>query len=273
MELLTYIILGLIQGITEPLPISSSGHLVIVQTIFGINQPGITFEAFINFGSTIAIIIYFFKDIKVLIVGFFQSLFGDKKKKEIYKVEYDYVLKLIVATIPLVIIGGFVSIYGLEFGDNIKNVSIALIITGLLLLLVSKKNGNKTIEKMSYLSILLIGFGQCIAILPGISRSGITLVFALMLMMTKEDAFKFSFMMYLPASFGAMIYSMYELSTTGTGTLSGISMYIISAIFAALATLVGVKIFKNILMSNKLKYFSMYCFFVGGTILISIILL
>ena len=264
-DLFIYIVLGIIQGFTEPLPISSSGHLVVFQTLLGTNNESVVYEAFVNFGSTIAIVIYFFKDIKKLIIDFFGKIFTKGEENKKYDDGFNYVLKMIVATIPLVVVGLSIYFLGISFGDDVWMIAVALIITGILLLIVSNKNGTKSIEEMSYWSILLIGIGQTIAIFPGISRSGITLVVALLLMMNKNDAFKFSFMIYLPASAGALIYSLIEIR--GQENFDQLLIYVISAIFAGIFTFIGIKIFKSAIIRNNLKYFSMYCFFLGSLIL------
>lgn len=255
-----YILLGIIQGFTEPLPISSSGHVAIFQELFGLSIEGIVFEAFINFGSTIAIIIYFWKDIRKLFFGGINYLkSGLKENTE----ESNYLWKIFWATIPMVIATIIMIGFDITLGDNIRAIGFALFVTSMSLFFVSKKSGNLTIKDMSFKIAILIGIGQAIALMPGISRSGMTMVFALALGLKREDAFNFSFMMFIPASIGALMYSLYEIVQAGEFSV----YYLVSAFFAFVFTAVGLVITKKFVMASKLHYFAIYCLVVSGIII------
>lgn len=257
---LIYILLGIIQGFTEPLPISSSGHVAIAQQLLGVQNTGIAFEAFINFGSTIAIVIYFWDDIKRLFFGGIDYLkSGLKENTE----ESSYLWKIFWATIPMVIVTIVMMVMGIEFGDNVRTIGFALFITSMALFFVMNKSGNTTIKNMSYKVAILIGVGQAIALMPGISRSGMTMVFALALGMTKKDSFEFSFMMFIPASIGGLIYSLLEIFKTGDFSV----LYIVSAIFAFIFTVFGLKLTRKFVMASKLHYFAIYCLIVSVAII------
>lgn len=257
---LIYIFLGILQGFTEPLPISSSGHVAIAQQLLGVQNTGIAFEAFINFGSTIAIIIYFWDDIKRLFFGGIDYLkSGLKENTE----ESSYLWKIFWATIPMVIATLLMMVSGITFGDDVRTIGFALFVTSMALFFVSNKSGNITIENMSYKIAILIGIGQAIALMPGISRSGMTMVFALALGMAKKDAFDFSFMMFIPASIGGLIYSLIEISQSGDFSF----LYIISAIFAFIFTVFGLKLTRKFVMASKLNYFAIYCLIVSLTVI------
>lgn len=258
---LIYILLGIIQGFTEPLPISSSGHVAIAQQLLGVDNSGIAFEAFINFGSTIAIVIYFWDDIQRLFFGGIDYLKSGLKENT---AESNYLWKIFWATIPMVIVTLIMVATGTEFGDNIRTIGFALFITSMALFFVSNKSGDTTIRDMSFKVAILIGVGQAIALMPGISRSGMTMVFALALGMRKKDAFDFSFMMFIPASIGGLIYSLLEIFTTGDFNI----MYIVSAFFAFIFTVFGLKLTKRFVMASKLHYFAIYCLIVSITIIL-----
>ncbi len=257
---LIYILLGIIQGFTEPLPISSSGHVAIFSQLFGFQADGIAFEAFINFGSTIAIIIYFWSDIKRLFFGGINYLkSGLRENTE----QSNYLWKIFWATIPMIIVTLIFIIFDITIGDSIITIGIALFITSMSLFYVSNKSGETTVKSMSFKIAFLIGIGQAIALMPGISRSGMTMVFALSLGLTRKDAFDFSFMMFIPASIGGLIYSLYEITSAGTFPIE----YIISALFAFIFTGLGLIVTKKFVMASKLHYFAIYCLLVSSTII------
>lgn len=255
-----YILLGIIQGFTEPLPISSSGHVAIAQALLGVQIDGIAFEAFINFGSTIAIVLYFWKDIEKLFFGGIDYIKSGFKEST---TESKYLWKIFWATIPMVIATILMMIFDIEIGDSIRNIGFALFVTSMALFFVSNKAGKTTISNMSYKVAILIGVGQAIALMPGISRSGMTMVFALALGLRREDAFEFSFMMFIPASIGALFYSLYEIAQTGDFSIQ----FIISAFFAFIFTIVGLKVTRKFVMASKLYYFAIYCLIVSISII------
>lgn len=258
---LIYIFLGILQGFTEPLPISSSGHVAIASQLLGMHAEGISFEAFINFGSTIAIIIYFSQDIKRLFWGGIDYLKNGLKENTD---ESNYLWKIFWATIPMVIVTLLMLALNIEFGDNIRIIGIALFVTSMSLFFVSNKSGNTTIRNMSFKVAILIGVGQAIALMPGISRSGMTMVFALALGMRKKDAFDFSFMMFIPASLGGLLYSLIEIATGGSFSM----WYLISALFAFIFTVFGLKLTRKFVMASKLHYFAIYCLVVSLTVIL-----
>lgn len=276
------IVLGIVQGFTEPLPISSSGHMRIIEALLNVNLEGMSFEAFVNFGSTIAIMIYFKDKIKDLFVAGIISIYSvlnillkpNNKEKSKYikvlkknKLEWSYILKIIVATLPLVVVGLFIVIFGFFDLSNVKYIGISLIFTAISLFLVSKLSGSKSIEKITYIDCIIIGLFQAIAIMPGISRSGMSLVGALIVGMNKSDAFEFIFILYLPASLGALILSIISMFSD-PNILRLIVGYICASLAAGIFTYVGLLLLKNFLVQSKLKYFSLYCAIVGSLVLI-----
>lgn len=260
-DFLKYVLLGIIQGFTEPLPISSSGHVAIFSELLGVQSTGISFEAFINFGSTIAIVLYFWDDIKRLVIGGIDYLkSGLKENTE----ESHYLWLIFWATIPLLILTLITMFFDIELGDSIRMIGFSLLITAGALFFVYKKDGHGTIQKMPYLIAILIGVGQAIALMPGISRSGMTMVFALALGLSRKDSFEFSFMMFIPASIGGLFYSLIEIFLNKEFSI----LYIVSAGFAFLFTIFGLKLTKKFVMAAKLNYFAIYCTIVSLAIII-----
>ncbi len=254
MNLIEIVISGVIQGFTEFLPVSSSGHLVIFQNIFKINQPGITMNIFLHTGTLLSVIVVFRKDIMKLITGFFKTL-----KKE--KTDYGKLSWLILAAnIPA-------GVVGILFRDNIEkfftssqSVYIFLIITGMFLFL-SKfcRNDKLDIKNLTLLKSLIIGIGQMAAILPGISRSGITITTGLLLKLKRQDAAKFSFFIMLIAVAGATGLEITKLDMASINIAE-----LITGIFISFITgYIAIKILLRIVRNYKLHYFSYYCISVG----------
>ncbi len=263
--LLIYIILGIIQGFTEPIPVSSSGHLVIFQNLFDLDALNdLNFAIFSNFGSLLAIIIVFRKDIAKLFLDFINYI---KTRKDKYKSGFKYVLLIIIGTIPA-------GLCGLLFNDiieenlsNVKYVGIALLVTALFLFLIRKLKGHKDDNKITIIDAIKIGLFQVVALLPGISRSGATIVGGMFSGLTREAAFKFSFMLYIPISFATMILGVKDVAESSIDFNLLIS-YILGAIAAAIVTFFSTKWFKNIMLKGKLIYFVYYCLIVGALVVL-----
>jgi len=264
---LKYIFLGIIQGFTEPLPISSSGHLVIFQELFNLSIEGLNFEIIVNTGSLIAIIIIFYKDIISLIKNTFLYLF---KKQDEYKKDFQYSVMLIIAVIPAGLIGLLFKTSFDKFSDNLWIVGISLIITSIALSLVGKAAVENTNEELTFMDALVIGFFQIFALFPGISRSGSTMVGGLSRKIKFEDTMKFSFLLYIPISIAASLLSILDLSTSNdTFTIGYIGAFIVSII----STYFAVKWLFKMIRKGNLKYFSIYCLSVGTLVIISKIII
>ncbi len=263
MNLIKYIILGIIQGVTEPLPISSSGHLLIFRELFNTNMfNDLNFEVIVNFGSFLAILIIFWKDIVKLVTGFFKYLFGDKK----YKNEWKYCWLIVLGSIP-------VGIVGLLFKDNIeaiasvKEVGIALIITAIALFLVKNANGTKKDEELTWVDAVIIGLFQMCALLPGLSRSGMVLVGCLLCKLNKEAALKYTFLLYFPVSVASFGLSTIDVVKQGLDSSLLVS-YALGLVAAFIATYFTYKWLSNIVKKGKLWKFSIYCIIVAILVLI-----
>ncbi len=251
-ELLKTIVLGLIQGLTEWLPISSTGHLEIAQYFLKLNVP-ILFDVTLHVGTLLVVLVFFRKDVKQVISALYRLDF---------KTEHGRLIPLIiVGTIPTALIG-FV------FGDSIEAIfqtpspiALAFIFCGIILYLTKyskEKNG-----EISYFQAFLIGLVQGIAIIPGISRSGFTIAIALLLGIEREKGFRFSFLLSIPAIIGALGLTLHtqleELATAGLGWTEIFA----GTITAMLVGYFALKLLWKILTKKKFHFFAFYCWFIG----------
>ncbi len=243
------IILGIVQGLTEFLPISSSGHLAVLQKYFGITEP-VTLATFLHFGTFVAIIVFFFKPIVILVKGL-----AKKEKESIH-----YVVNIIVGTFPIVLFALIFKTQIEQAFGNIKIVALLLGITGVVLLLtmICKKSNNK----ITLVSALVIGISQMFATFPGISRSGITISTGLFLKVSPEKSFKFSFLLSLPAILGANLLELKSISK-----LDDIPSIIAGMIFSFAFGLVALKILKHT-VQKRFHLFGIYCLIVSITLLL-----
>lgn len=256
---LKYFILGLVQGFTEPIPVSSSGHLVLVQELFGVAAEGISFEAFVNFASLLVVLFIYRKDIVSLACNGWKYL--TKKEKACFP-EFKMIICLIIATIPAAI-GGvlFEDVIGTIFKSP-KMIGISLLITAVALWIVRNMRGRKGDFDISYMDALIIGLAQAVALIPGISRSGATIVAALLLGTSSSTALRFSFLMYIPVSLGGMILSGSDIITDPQ--IASLAMpYALAFVAALVMNYISLKWFMNIMEKGNLKYFSFYCVIVG----------
>ena len=263
MTLLKYIFLGFIQGLTETIPVSSSGHLMIFKKILNLNVDFDTIAILTNFGSLVAITIFFWSDIKKLIINFFKYL---KTKDANFKSDYRYCWMIVLGCIPAGLAGLIVSKLDLfeKIENNIKIVGISLIVTSILLFVVRNFNGKKDDKKLGIKESLTVGFFQILGLFPGISRSGSTLVGGMSSGLKRDTAFKFSFMLYIPMSIAAMALELKDIAFKS----SLLFYYFMAVLVAGIVTYIVIKWFRKIVSSGKLVYFSIYCFTVGLLIIL-----
>ena len=252
------IILAILQGIAEFLPISSSGHLVLGKALLHFQETGATMEVFLHFGTLLAILVFYRKRIYELLKAFFRFQFNTDAGKEFWLI--------IWASIP----AGIAGFLGNKFFESLfsspKLVSITLMITGIFLVstIWTKYNAGR---KLNLLNTIIIGIAQAFAILPGISRSGSTITAALWMGIDSKKAAEFSFLLAIPALFGAMILKIKEIIEfhihIDFTLLLGV---LISAVIGYLSLLLLIPILRK----GKLWIFGIYCLVVGviGIILI-----
>ena len=266
MELLKYLFLGLIQGLTEAIPVSSSGHLMIFKHLIDLDVDFDTLAIVTNFGSLIAIILVFWKDLIELVSNFFKYLF---KKDKTCKDDYRYCWLIVLGCIPAGIAGLIVSKLDLldKIEDNIKIVGISLIVTAILLYLIRNIKGKREDKDITWKNALVIGAFQILGLLPGISRSGSTIIGGMNQDLKRDTAFKYSFMLYIPMSIAAMALEITDILDKDISTTTWI-YYLLSAIIAMIFTYIMTKWFRRVVNHGKLIYFSIYCFIVGALVII-----
>ena len=271
MNYIEAIILGIFQGVAEFLPISSSGHLSILQHLFGIKEGNLFFTEMLHFGTLISIVIVYFKDIKLIIIDFIKliiDIFKEKKIKELTKFQ-KLGLLIIVGSVPTAFIGLTFEDFFETLYTSLIPIGFALIFTGFLLWL-SERKGKETkdVKEMTFLDSILIGVLQGFAIIPGISRSGSTIVAGLFRGLKKPLATEFSFLLALPATFGAFLLGMIKISKEPSQMLINGPLFL-GVILSAVVGVISIKILIKVLNKNKLHYFSYYLWLVGAITIIS----
>jgi undecaprenyl-diphosphatase len=254
MDIIDSIILGIIQGLTEFLPVSSSGHLELGKAILGDNsvpEESLLFTVILHFATALSTIVVFRQDILDIIKSVLKFEWND---------DLQFILKIAVSMIPAVIVGLFFE-EQLEalFGGNILLVGCMLIVTAILLFLADKaKNTNK---KVSFKNAFIIGISQAIAMLPGISRSGATISTSVLLGNDKTKAARFSFLMVVPLIFGKIAKDILSGDLTyDSGNFTSLSVGFIAAFIAGLFACTWMI---ALVKKSKLSYFAIYCVIVG----------
>ncbi len=254
MSYLEAILLGIIQGLTEFLPVSSSGHLEIAKALFGddsLPQESLTFTVILHFATALSTIVIFRKEVAEILNGLFQFKWNE---------ELQFSLKIILSMLPAVFVGLFFE-ENLKsfFGGNLLLVGSMLIVTALLLLLADK--AKNTSKNVSYSNAFIIGISQAIAMLPGISRSGATISTSVLLGIDRTRAARFSFLMVVPLIFGKVAKDILggEISFQS----SEIGMMGAGFVAAFIAGLFACKWMIALVKKSKLSYFAIYCGIVG----------
>ncbi|MDC0881620.1 undecaprenyl-diphosphate phosphatase [Candidatus Marinimicrobia bacterium] len=246
MNIVDIVILGILQGITEFLPVSSSGHLVLAQYLLGIESPGNTLEVLFHIGTLFSVFYVFNKDIKSIVISL-----NEKPTQKL-------VIYIIISTIPAVIIGLIFKSHIINLFSSIVPVGYALLSTGVILTLsINFKNKNKS---LSYLYSLLIGLAQAVAIIPGISRSGTTISISMLLGIPPKEAARFSFLLSIPVIIGAGLLGFLELESYGLLTPKFIITGILTSFIVGALSL---KILLKILEVGRFHFFGIYCIIAG----------
>jgi len=256
-HLLEAIILGVIQGVAEWLPISSTGHLRLAEHFLGLTLP-ILFDVTLHIGTLVVIFVFFRKDIKNILSALVR---GDFKSEN-------------GALIPLIIVGTVpTALIGLVFSDwieatfrNVLPIATALILCGALLY--SSRFAREKTDNITYQTALIFGVAQGVAIIPGLSRSGTTIAVALLLGLKREKAFKFSFLLSIPAIIGALGLTFYKeheaLALTGFGWYE----ILIGATVTMLVGYVALKVLHRAVENRKFHLFAFYCWLMGTALII-----
>lgn len=262
--LIKYIFLGFFQGFTEPIPISSSGHLVILRELFDIQIQGLSFEILVNTGSLVAVLLVYRKDIIRMLTSGLTYLRTQERGR---KTDLQMILLLIIATIPTGIIGILLEDYISEKLSGVAVVGITLLITGCALWFIRNLRGRKAEADLTVRDAVIVGLAQSVALVPGISRSGATIVAAMLLGMKKETALRFSFLLYIPVSLGITVLSVSDMVNDPNFRALTIP-YLLAFMASIIATFYALKWFIHVMVNGKLKYFAFYCLVAGLLIII-----
>lgn len=259
------IVMGIFQGVAEFLPISSSGHLALLQYLFSIKEGNLFFTEMLHFGTLISIFIVYFKDIARIIYEFLDlivSIIKGKKIRRLSKHQW-FGLLIIIGSIPTAVIGLTFKDFFESLYTSIIPIGIAFIVTGFLLWIAEKKGSEgKDVKDVKLIDAILIGIFQGIAIFPGISRSGSTIVGGLFRGLKKPVATEYSFLLALPATFGAFVLGMKDVVEGGDALING--PLVLGVILSAITGVFAIKSLIKMLNNNKLKYFSYYLWALGA---------
>lgn len=272
MSWLQALLLGIVQGLTEFLPVSSSGHLMIFRELLGVESEGfLDFTVTVHFATVLSTIVVFWSAIWKLLKGFFQFKYND---------ETDYVLKICVSMIPIAIVGLFFKdqVEGL-FGENLFTVAVCLIITAILLFLSdqsgrfrsmsSSRSENTHRNGISYLQAAVVGLGQACAVAPGLSRSGTTIATGLICGVRRDVMAQFSFLMVLVPIIGEQALTVIKgIGEPATAPGVGFLPLLMGFIGAFGAGLFSCKVMVELVKRAKLVWFSIYCLLAAFLILI-----
>ena len=266
MSLIEALILGIIQGLTEFLPVSSSGHLQIGAAVLGVNSSdNLLFTIIVHGATVLSTIIVFWKEIVSIIKGLFKFQMNEETKLVLY---------IILSMVPVGIVGIFFESQVESFFDGqVVFVASTLMITGFLLLATNYLKAQNATGELSYSKSLIIGLAQAFAVLPGISRSGATIATGLILGVNKEKATRFSFLMVIPPILGATLLKVKDLvEQPALGTDISIGALAVGFLGALIFGIFACRWMINIVKKGSLVYFAYYCFAVSTiTILIQFI--
>ena len=267
MTYVTSFLLGLVQGVAEFLPISSSGHLAIAQNLLGLEGAGSVpefFDVLLHLGTLIAVFAAYWKDICDMVVELFRGI-GDLAHRSTpspVPPARRLILLIIVGTLPLfAVLPIRKSVQGLA--DNMVFVGAALIVTGFLLFLCDRvRKGRKTERSATWLDALLVGVGQAVATLPGVSRSGMTITAGCFVGYERRFAVRFSFLLSIPAVLGANILSLSDAAKAGINTAE-VPMYLLGVDTAAVSGYLCIRLLKYVADKGRFGAFAYYCWAVG----------
>ncbi len=243
MEFFKIIILGIVQGLTEFLPVSSSGHLVIFQQILGYEPPGILLEVILHVGTLMAVIFYYWKDLT--------------------KINKQTLFFITLASIPAGIVGILFNNTVGGYFESLKLVGIALILTSLFNFCTDTTSDKN--KKLTKKSALIIGAFQALAIIPGISRSGSTIFAGVSTGLNRKEAARFSFILSIPVVLGA---NLFEISNNNQIMIENLGLYFVGMLASFISGIFAIKILLKLLEGKSFKFFAFYAFVVGLFILL-----
>ena len=277
MTYLLSILMGIIQGVAEFLPISSSGHLALFQTFFGmenVEEKYMFFTVLLHFGTFISVCVVYWRDILDMIREFFlgiAALAGKKDTGVTPPPARRMVMLIIIATLPLFVMVLLQDAVNKLFSNSIM-VSCALMATGFILFFSDRlAKGHKTVRNATLVDALIVGCGQALAVIPGLSRSGTTISVGMLRGLDRSFAVRFSFLMSLPAILGANILEIKDAVDAGIN-MEELPMYIVGVVVAAVVGYFAIRLVKSLSDKGKFGKFAYYCWAVGlGSLIAGIV--
>lgn len=264
MTLLQAILLGILQGATEFIPVSSSGHLVLLPWLLVWPEPGLAFDAIVHWGTVLAVLVVFWRDLYRLLLAGLKSL----RTRSLADPDSRVAWWIVVGTIPAAAIGYLFQDFFERLFSTPLAAAVFLLVTGFILS-VSERLGSRTreAEEMSWFDALLVGLAQAAAILPGISRSGATIAAGLLLGVKRAAAARFSFLLVVPAVLGAGILSLVDL--VGAGSLTGEWPLLVGGFLAAAVSgYLCIRFLLSYLRQGQLYVFAIYVWLFGAASLV-----
>ena len=262
------LIAGIIQGITEFLPVSSTGHLIIFQTFAGSEDASyLAFNVFLHMATLVSVFVVFHKDVWMLIREFFTAIYDICRGKPNFKTpERRFLLMVIIGTIPAVFVGAGYKLLGMDSVlDNIFVVAVMLIFTAVLMFTIDRfKEGKYSIENAPLNSALTVGLMQAVAILPGLSRSGSTIFGGRFSGLKKDFAIKYSFILSIPAILGAEILILIGVARSGEPLDINVFSWVIGFIAAAIFGIIAIRLIRLLIIHDKFYIFGIYCLFASA---------
>lgn len=281
MSLLQSILMGLIQGLTEFLPVSSSGHLALFKILFHVNTDiGLLFDILLHIGTLIAVFVVYFKDIFRLIAEFIKIVIDciynltvfvgrivhreGRYRKIVCNGYRKFVMLIIVSTIPTGIIGYVGKDLVSSASEILLVPGICLIVTAILLYICDNaKDGHKRPKQVSYANAFIVGICQGIATMPGISRSGTTITACVLSGYERRFAVKYSFILSIPAILGALVLQLKDIGEVKIAS-SEVGCYVAGMLVAAVVGYICIKTMLVVVKNKKFKYFAIYCLAIGA---------
>jgi undecaprenyl-diphosphatase len=265
------IILGIVQGATEFLPVSSSGHLVIMPYLLGFPNAPVIFDAMVHVATLFAVLIFFKKEFIDIILSFKSIIAGENASEEV-KFNRKLGIMLVIGTIPAAVIGVLFEEFFTEFFSEPFYVGFFLLVTGTFLILIEKISGKlNDVHSLNVNKSLIIGCAQAVAILPGISRSGSTIAAGMLLGLTRESATRFSFLLSAPIVAGAGAFSIKKAFFDGTWAEMNITTILIGMFFAFIVAYLSIKFLIDYVKKHPLNVFAYYCYAVGAIVVVKYI--
>ena len=259
---LQYIVIGIVQGITEFLPISSSAHLIIISSLTNWNDQGIFTDIAVHVGTLMAVIVYLFSYIKKILFDFFSF------KKNYFQKNYNWGLKIIAATLPALLVGFFVYEYLIVYLRSLLIIGWSSIIFGLILFFADQKNQSiKKWENLKFWEIILIGLFQVLAFIPGASRAGVTITGARFLSVKRDSAAIFSMLLSIPIILASLFLTLIDMYSLGSLPIN-LQQSFIAAIIAFITAILSIHMMMKILQFTNFNIFIIYRIILGITLLV-----